>query len=391
MSLPSLGSNTITPRLLEAELAPGGHRRAAARSARRQPRLGVGQGPVQDPVPAVADGDRVSRDHAGRLGRRELVAVHLDNRDLHDLERDGDHDDRRVRVVAGQAHGRLVGAARHVGRVEGDADLLRLARGQRARRRLHARPLRQRAALALLTDRPLHRRATRVGDGDGLDLLLVHAERRGSAVGSTTISASALTSTTGKCTSATSAPPACTASVVSAMSPNRWSPPISELTSAVTVMTCVAPGATVNAAGSTVTPTPSGASTTAVYAEVVSAMLVTSRVNVQTSRQFWSTNAGRLRVRGSPPVSGSAARKSSVDSSMISPTRPAASRSRRPEPTSNGSEGVWPSSLSIASSSAVDASAERISAGDQSGCRAFSSAPAPAPCGEAIEVPCMNS
>src|SRR5262249_57988303 len=61
-------------------------------------------------------------------------------------------------------------------------------------------------------------------------------------------------------------------------------------------------------------------------------------------------------------------------------------RLSRPEPMSYGSAGVTPSCLTTVVLALV-ISADLIWPGDQSGCSALSSAPAPATCGDDMDVP----
>jgi hypothetical protein len=73
--------------------------------------------------------------------------------------------------------------------------------------------------------------------------------------------------------------------------------------------------------------------------------------------------------------------------SKVTPTRLAPFRSRRPAPTSKGSAGVTPSSLTSPDAWAVLVRAVLTSSGVQPGCLARSRAAEPATWGDAMEVP----
>ena len=82
------------------------------------------------------------------------------------------------------------------------------------------------------------------------------------------------------------------------------------------------------------------------------------------------------------------ATKSSNVSSKTSVGLTARSARIEPAPSSNGSAGVTPSSLTTSWTDEV-MSADLISAGVQSGCAAFTSAETPAECGLDIDVPAI--
>src|SRR5690606_13320554 len=122
----------------------------------------------------------------------------------------------------------------------------------------------------------------------------------------------------------------------------------------------------------------------------VSSLLVTVRVQVQSGVHERLRNAARLSSLTSPPVEGFAARKFANVSSRVKPASAAWSTCTRPLPTSSMFHDVTPSSWKP-SLLAVVCNADLTSGTVQSGCTARISAPAPAVCGEDIEVPLRNA